>query len=356
MTRILLAAGALLAMAAPALAAAPTAEPIQDEPLRFASCAELRDYLDARLPYEHVRLATAVYECQEPVNPSVDGLSIDFNGSLIRVADQALRPGIVLGDLHTPARRRYTGITVRNLEVDGNRTNQAFECWGGPCDPNVNQNPFWQQRVNGVTVNGCDDCALVDIRVSAARSGGVVVVGSRRLVIDGLEATGSHFDGLAGYFTYDSLFRNVRVHHNDYSGLSFDLDFSRNRIEGFDASENGDHGIFIRYATNNTFAHGKVTANVEHGVYFDQARRDAPATCAIETRFVDVRVSNSGKAGAWLNFACEGNAFEASAFVGNGTRCFDGLHAELIGRRDTLCTDAEPESTAEANAGTGREG
>ena len=52
---------------------------------------------------------------------------------------------------------RRIELSVRNLVVDGNRANQAFECWGGPCDPAVNDNPYWQQRVNGITVNGCDD-------------------------------------------------------------------------------------------------------------------------------------------------------------------------------------------------------
>src|SRR5919106_4213066 len=76
------------------------------EALHFESCAALRHHIDTRQPNEHVVLAPAVYECREPLNPSVDGLTVDFGGSLIRVVDHALRPGIVVGDLHVPPQRR----------------------------------------------------------------------------------------------------------------------------------------------------------------------------------------------------------------------------------------------------------
>lgn len=224
-------AGVLLAAWIVALSALGLGSAQAKVPLSFESCADLRQYLDGVEPYTEVRLALSSYNCREPIHASVDGLSIDFGGSTIRVADDALRPAVVLGDLHTPPERRYKDITVRNLVVDGNRANQTYECWGGPCDPKINDNPLWQQRVNGITVNGCDDCAVLDAKVHSARSGGVVVVSSDRLLIDGLEAWGAHFDGLAGYWTRDSVFRNVVVHDNDYAGFSFDLHFSNNRIE-----------------------------------------------------------------------------------------------------------------------------
>lgn len=319
------------------------------EPLRFDSCAELRRHIDTRQPNEQVLLAPAVYECREPINPSVDGLTVDFGGSLVRVADHALRPGIVVGDLHAPPQRRSRGVRVLNVRVDGNRAHQAHECWGGPCDPALNDNPYRQQRLNGITVNGCDDCALINAEVTGARSGGVVVVGSRGLLIDGLVAERSHFDGLAGYWTYDSTFRNIRVNDNDYSGFSFDLDFSGNRIEGFEASGNHDHGLFVRDARANTFVHGAFTGNGRNGVYLDRADRDRADTCARETRFEGVTISNSGLQGVWLNFACEGNVFVASSLIDNQQGCFGGRHADLIRHgEDTACIGAEPQTVVEA--------
>ena len=318
------------------------------ETLRFDTCEELVQYLDTREPYEHVRLAPETYECSEPPNPSIDGLDIDFGGTLLRVADQALRPGIVVGDLSAPTRQRRRAIVVRNLRVEGNRANQAFECWGGPCDPQVNDNPFWRQRLNGITVNGCDDCALIDVEVSGARSGGVVVVDSRRLLVDGLTAQRSYFDGLAGYFTYDSVFRNVRVHDNDYAGFSFDLDFSGNLIEDFEAHDNRDHGLFMRYAFGNTFARGSFVGNDRHGVYLDRARPDDAATCAARTRFESVTVSDSGHYAAWLNFECDGNEFLSSQLLNNAQGCFGGPGIALIGRGGTECVGPQPEETAEA--------
>jgi hypothetical protein len=339
-TSVLVAASALL-----------TSPSHAQETLSFSSCAELIEYIDTRQPYEQVRLAPEVYECSEPPNPSVDGLDIDFGGALLRVADHALRPGIVVGDLHSPPTRRPKDITVRNLRVEGNRANQEFECWAGPCDPAANDHPLRKQRLNGITVNGCDDCTLINVKVLGARSGGVVVVDSRRLLVDGLEAERSHFDGLAGYFTYDSVFRNVRVINNDYAGFSFDLDFSGNRIEDFESSNNRDHGLFMRYASGNTFARGVFIGNNHHGVYLDRARAADPRSCAMATRFESVTVSDSGHYAAWLNFACEGNAFVASQLINNGRGCFGGPGIEMIGRSDdTECSGVEPETTVEAGA------
>jgi Right handed beta helix region len=317
-------------------------------PLSFASCAELRHYLAGVAPGTQVRLAPASYECSEPVHLAVDGLSVDFGGSTVRLADRALRPAVLLGDLHTPPARRYRNITVRNLLVDGNRANQPFECWGGPCDPRINRGPYRQQRVNGITVNGCDDCAVLDAEVGGARSGGLVVVSSERLLIDGLLAWGAYFDGLAGYWTRDSVFRNVLVRDNDHAGFSFDLHFSNNRIERFESRGNRDHGMFIRLASGNSFVGGVFAGNRKHGVYFDRARPNQSATCASDTRFEDVTVRDSGLYGAWLDFACAGNHFVASQLIGNQRGCFGGREATRIGRSDdTGCTGPDPEQTAE---------
>ena len=343
--------GILLATAMVALSVLGLGPAQANTPLSFGSCAELRQYLDSLEPYTEVQLAPSLYECREPINIANDGISIDFGGSTVRVADHALRPGVLLGDLHTPPARRYKDITVRNLVVDGNRANQAYECWAGPCDPRLNDNPYWQQRVNGITVNGCDDCAVLGAEVRSARSGGVVVVSSDRLLIDGLEAWGAHFDGLAGYWTRDSVFRNIVVRDNDYAGFSFDLHFSNNRIEDFVSRGNRDHGMFIRLAAGNSFIGGTFADNRKNGVYFDRARVEQTATCASDTRFEGVTVSGSGLYGAWLNFACEGNRFVASQIIDNHNGCFGGREEAMITRGDdTSCVGPATEHTVEAVA------
>ena len=344
----------LLAMPVAAVLSLLVAAPADaQEALRFETCAALRHHIDTRQANEHVLLAPAVYECREPINPSVDGLTVDFGGSLVRVADHALRPGIVVGDLHAPPQRHSRGVRILNVRVDGNRAHQAHECWGGPCDAARNDNPYRQQRVNGITVNGCDDCAVINAEVTGARSGGVVVVSARRLLVDGLLAERSHFDGLAGYWTYESTFRNIRANNNDYSGFSFDLDFSGNRIERFEASGNRDHGLFLRHARANSFEHGTFNDNGRNGVYLDRAERDRADTCARQTRFEGVTIRGSRLHGAWLNFACEGNAFVASYLIDNQQGCYGGRNADLIGRfGDTACTGSEPEAVVEALPGS----
>ncbi len=313
----------------------------------FESCADLRAHIDAMQPYQQLVLARQTLTCTEPPNPSADGLRIDFGGSRLKVADNALRPGIVIGDLETPPKQRHKDITVLNLEIDGNGMNQAFECWGGPCNAS-NPHPLRQERSNGVSVNGCDDCTVTNVKVTGARSGGMVVVSSERLMVDGFEAEQSCFDGLAGYQTRNSVFRNVLVHDNDFAGFSFDDDFSDNRFEDFRAQGNHDQGMFIRDASGNRFVRGLFEHNAKNGVYFDQDNRNIATTCATDTSLSDVTVRGNGQYGAWLQFACKGNQFVDSAIEANGKGCFGGAEAALIGSTKTTC-NAAPNPRAQAD-------
>jgi hypothetical protein len=317
------------------------------EPQRFDSCADLRAHIDAMKPYEELRVATVTLACKEPPNPSADGLRIDFGGSTLRVADDALRPGIVIGDLQTPPRQRHQDITILNLKIDGNGANQSYECWGGPCDAAANSNPLWKERSNGVTVNGCDGCAVINVQVTDARSGGMTVVSSERLLVDGFRAERSCFDGLAAYHTHHSLFRNVVVENNDYAGFSFDGDFSHNRFEDFVARNNHDQGMFIRDASAIRFVRGLFAGNAKNGVYFDQDDRNVDATCASDITLAGVTLRGNGQYGAWLDFPCKGNRLVASALIDNREGCLGGREAGLIGQSDSTCS-----APASADAGS----
>ncbi len=319
-----------------------------EAPRSFDSCGDLRAYIEGMQPHEELVVAPQTFTCEEPPNPSADGLRIDFGGSRLRVADNALRPGIVIGDLETPPKQRHKNITILNLEVDGNGAHQEFECWGGPCDA-ANPDPLRQERSNGVSVNGCDGCTLTNLKVTSARSGGMVVVSSDDLLVDGFEAEQSCFDGLAGYETRDSLFRNISVHDNDYSGFSFDDDFSDNRFEDFRVQGNHDQGLFIRDASGNRFVRGLFEGNAKNGVYLDQDNRNIATTCATDTSLEGVTVRGNGQYGAWLDFACRGNGFTGSTIEDNRAGCLGGREAALIDSTDTRCIPA-PASTWPAPA------
>ena len=75
--------------------------------LSFESCTELRRYLDSLGPYAEVRLAHSFYDRSWPINLSVDGLSVDFGGSTVRVADHALRPGVLCSAACATMRGRW---------------------------------------------------------------------------------------------------------------------------------------------------------------------------------------------------------------------------------------------------------
>ena len=71
-------AGILLATWIVAVAALGLGSAQANTPLTFDSCKELRLYLDSLKPYTKVQLAPAFYDCHEPINLSVDGLTVDI--------------------------------------------------------------------------------------------------------------------------------------------------------------------------------------------------------------------------------------------------------------------------------------
>ena len=158
------------------LAAAPADA---EEALHSESCVVLRHDIDTRSRTSMSCWCRRSTRCREPVNPSVDGVTVDF-AAAIRVADHALRPGIVVAT----CMRRCSGTPgVRlNVRVDGTASTRRTERWGEPRRRRRRSLP--STAGDGITVTGCDDCAVIHAEVTGARSGGVVVV-ARAPLVDG---------------------------------------------------------------------------------------------------------------------------------------------------------------------------
>lgn len=263
-----------------------------------------------------VELGAGTFRITQPIFLDRDGLELRGQGADTKLvlAARANCPAIVIGRLSTPPDRLVRHITVRGLFIDGNRTEQEFECWGGPCDER-NKTAL---RNNGLTVRGAEDVLIEDVVTCRARSGGIVLEKScRRVRINRLEAFENEFDGVAAYETEDSEFTRLHLHHNRSAGFSFDWRFNHNRVADTIAEDNGSQGIFMRDAIANTFERLVLRNNGEQGVFMAETRT-LPGTACRYNRFVGVTITGNRTQGIRINDAsCNPNTLEDSLVKGN---------------------------------------
>ncbi len=170
------------------------------------NCLAIQAGIDALPPTGgQVIVHAGTYTCTVPI--VIDRDNVDLRGqgpaTVLRLADSANSPVLVLGQTTTLPFVTRSNIRVSDLFIDGNRESQTLECWGGPCDTGG----LTAIRNNGITLRRVSDVLIERVTVSRARSGGLVSEkGSRRLTVRDFTSFDNHFDGLAAYETEDSTF------------------------------------------------------------------------------------------------------------------------------------------------------
>ena len=271
-----------------------------------------------RLPAEggRVILGSGIFTVHEPIVLDRDNVELRGDGSttILRLADRAVCPVLVIGSIVTPTPRIVSRVSVKNLVLDGNRRSQDLECWGGVCD----SGGVSVIRNNGLTIRGASDIKVEQIIARNARSGGVVIEKHcREIYIDNLEASDNHFDGLACYETEDSYFNRLNLHHNQAAGISLDLDFNHNTIKSAEIHNNGSQGIFMRKSNNNDFKKITLHNNGNQGVFIAQADDDVGTSCKNNV-FSDMTVENNKGYGFRINDpSCTENLVRNSQFKNN---------------------------------------
>ncbi len=270
-----------------------------------------------------VILGAGTWVCHSPiVIPSHVTLIGSGNTSLIRLADHANAPVIVIGSPDSAPSDTVSDVTVASLMVDGNRANQDIECWGGPCEAHPLRN-------NGITIRRAADIRVENVTIAGAASGGLVTeLGCLRIRVKGLTAYDARFDGLAAYETESSSFSNLFLHHNGYAGMSFDIRFRNNTVSDAILDTNAKLGVFMRDSRGNLFSGLLVRGAGEHALFLAQVNDDT-STPAESNVFTGLVVENSKEAGIRINDAsCKGNVLSGAVFRGNATcisQVVDGL-------------------------------
>jgi hypothetical protein len=269
-----------------------------------------------------VALRPGTYIINKPVSLCRDNQTLRGAGptTVLRLADNANCPLLVVGTLESYPRRIVYNVRVRDLDIDGNRTNQQVECWATPTEEGS------EIRNNGLTVRGATDCIVERVRCYRARSGGFVAEkGVYRLTVSDFAAWDNQFDGLALYETEESIFSRLVLRDNPGAGISLDRGFRQSAISDAVLVANGI-GIFMRHTHESVFTGLVIRNSKEHGVFMAQTAEKNPAgewvfkpgTACTGNVFSGMHVSDSGGAGFLLNNdTCAGNVMQGGRFVRN---------------------------------------
>jgi hypothetical protein len=238
--------------------------------------------------------------------------------TILRLADNANCPVVVLGAPLEVTNSLRRGLHLSNLLVDGNRKHQQREDWRRIPDGS------WMEN-NGVVVWKVEDAAIDHTTCCRGRSGGLVsTAGTRRLTVQDYTAYDNQFDGLACYDTQGSHFSQLNLHDNLAAGISLDLNFVSNIVDGAALTGNG-LGIFMRQSRDNVFD-GAIIRHCKHdGVFMAQAGgwtqlgwRLFPDTECTGNNFNDLRVENcAGRAFRVNDASCTNNRISGAVFLHN---------------------------------------
>ena len=299
-----------------------------------ATVVEIQKALDA-LPDAggEVVLPAGKFEIQQPLVLSRDhqALSGAGAGTILRLADNANCPVLILGEPLNHPRHVVRDLCVSGLFIDGNRVRQSRELWRPAGEGS-------QIRNNGITVQGVSDSTVVNVTTAHCRSGGLVTTRAvRRLGVSGLEAFDNEFDGLACYETEDSVFENLNLHNNPGAGISLDLAFNHNLIRQAELVAN-DLGIFMRASRENQFQDVTIRDSRHHGVFMAHSEQltahgwgPAPKTECAYNAFSNLVAMNCGGAAFRVNnTTCTNNIIIRANFAGNGKGGLSQVQPDLV--------------------------
>ena len=283
-----------------------------------------------------VTIKEGIYNCEAPIVIDQDNVKLRGMGyaTVLRLADDVNSPVLLLGsttEIPTISRRN---IYISDIVIDGNRENQTYECWTGPCDTGG----FTAIRNNGITLRNVSDVTIERVTVKKARSGGLVSEKhNQRLNVHDFTSLDNQFDGLAAYNTQNSIFSNLNLYDNLGAGLSFDISFNNNIVNNVVITGSRKVGVFMRDSKDNFLQGFQIRNSIEHGVFLAQVDSDITKPASGNT-FSGFIVSSSGGAGFRVNDLSNiNNLVIGSQFIGNGGGCISEAASGLIQSVGNVC-------------------
>ena len=299
----------------------PAAEPVALVLPAGVTSAEIQQALDI-LPESggEVALPAGNFEVYQPIVLRRDHQTLRGSGvaTVLHLADGANCPVIIMGEPVNNPQRTVKYLYVGSLFIDGNRYNQQRELW-------QLQGEGSEIRNNGIVVQNVSNSVVEHVTCVRCRSGGLVTtLGVRQLTVRDLTASDNEFDGLACYYTTDSLFTELYLHDNPGAGISLDLAFNHNVISNAVLTAN-NLGVFMRESHDNQFYNISINNSRHYGVFMAHAEEQTadgwqpiPQTGCARNSFTNLVASNCGSAAFWINnTSCTNNVVAGAQFDDN---------------------------------------
>jgi len=299
----------------------PVARPMVVSLSAGATSVEIQKALDS-LPETggEVALGAGIFEVAQPVVLWRDNQTLRGAGArtVLRLADGANCPVIILGEPLNHPRHLVRRLRVAGLFIDGNRLHQQQECWR--CSGEGSQ-----IRNNGITLQTVSDSTVEHVSCSGCRSGGLVTTHVvRRLTVRDYMAFDNQFDGLACYQTEESLFTQLYLHDNPGAGISLDLAFNHNVISNAVLTAN-NLGIFMRASRDNQFLNVTIRNSHHYGVFMAHTETQTalgwlptPRSECVDNLFDNLIAANCGGPAFRVNNAnCTNNLIICARFEDN---------------------------------------
>jgi len=285
-----------------------------------SNCAgdQIQTALDTMTNGGDVVLPAGTYTITRPIVLRHDHQTLRGSGpdTILFLAPNANCPVVILGAPGLTPQHPTSHLRLADLLIDGNRTNQQTEFWHVAVDGS-------QLNNNGIDVWKVTDAAVERVVCRRCRSGGLVTAaGTRRLTVQDFTAYDNQYDGLACYLTEESSFSKLFLHDNLAAGISLDLAFNHNLIDGAILKDN-DLGVFMRNSHENSFQKITILKSRHCGVFMAQTGnhttegwRPSPGTECVGNKFTDLEVADcGGKSVVINNDSCTNNVISATRYV-----------------------------------------
>jgi hypothetical protein len=292
-----------------------------------------------------VVLGRGTYLVHQPIILRQDQQTLRGAGpeTILFLADNANCPVVVLGPPKEASKGPTRDLLLRDVLVDGNRSRQRMELWRCLSNNICIYN-------NGVQVCDVDNATIEHVICRGCRSGGLVSTGrTRRLTVRDYTAYDNQFDGLACYQTENSHFSQLNLHDNLAAGISIDLEFDHNVIDGAVLTGN-DLGIFMRDSHSNVFKEVTILHSRHDGVFMAQTGQMSrfgwwlvPATECTGNKFINLRVEEcGGRAFQVNNDSCTNNFINGGQFLDNAQGGLSQPRPSLVTVRDLTVHSLPP--------------
>lgn len=197
-------------------------------------------------------------------------------------------------------------------------------------------------RANAITIRRSSGVYLENVAAARGNSGGLTIEKlSSHIYLQSFWAYDNALDGLAGYQTNNSVFRNLNLSNNVMSGISIDFDFTQNTFDGLVLSGNGDNGVFSHSLSDNVFKNVRVQNNGNFGFYIDGIRHRIDKSDG-STEFV--MIQNTCNRNRFENVVAQGNK---GAALRLNHLCHDTqlINFRCVGlsKEDPLCINLWPD-------------